>query len=371
MREMKELSELIAAIYDSVQTPEMWQTALEGAARFLSVKDVGLASYDFDRQQFGVISARDIDPDYVRSYAEYWGQRNFLWRSSASLPVGKLFSFDIAMPLSEFYRTGLYNEWFRPQGMDKALGANTLVEGSFSAVATVYRPSSRPDFSSRDVARFEALLPHLQRAMQMRRRLGAAPDGKADVFAVISAIEKAAILVDRNVRLLCANRPGEELIQDRSLNITRKGTVTAWNSEETGRLHRLVYSAANRNAGGSGGKTIVRREGRASLVLLVAPLPGARFGAIDELALIFADDPERKCLNPPDLDLLQAQYQLTPAEASLAILLLGGATPRSAAVKQNIAVSTARAHLARIFEKTGAHSQPELMRLLRRSGHDN
>ena len=128
MSDIEELSTLIALIYECVETPESWQTTLKAISRFLSVKDVSLGSNDFSTGRFEAFHL-PIDPDFVRSYAEVWSSRNFLWKVSSKLPVGQLFSFETAMPRGEFSRTGLYNEWFKPQGMDKALGANLLVEG--------------------------------------------------------------------------------------------------------------------------------------------------------------------------------------------------------------------------------------------------
>jgi len=371
MSDMEEASALIALIYDSVLTPELRLTALQGVSRFLSVKDMGFGAYDFDSQQTEDMGHLLTDPDYFRSYVDYWAPRNFLWKATSPLPVGQVFSYDAAMPLHDFYRTDLYNEWFHPQKMDKSLGANTLAEGTLSGVVTVYRPSSDPDFSSQDVARFRALLPHFQRAMQMQKRLQVVPHGTENIYAMLAAIGKPTLLADRNARLLCANPAGEALLRDRSLILVEGGQLAARNRDETNRLRKLIHSAAKRNLDGSGGKMIVSREGRASLVLLVSPLPGARLGMTDQLAILFATDPERQSTNPPDLELLRAQYQLTQAEAGLAVSLLSSPNLRCAASRQNIAFSTARTHLAHIFQKTGAHSQLELIRMLRKAGHDN
>jgi DNA-binding CsgD family transcriptional regulator len=235
----------------------------------------------------------------------------------------------------------------------------------------MYRPSSDPDFSRQDVARFRALLPHFQRAVQLQKRLQAVPHGTANIHAMLAAIGKPTLLADHNARLLCANPAGEALLRDRSLILAEGGQLAARNRDETNRLRKLIHSAAKQAPDSSGGKMIVRREDRASLVLLVAPLPGAHYGVTDQLAILFADDPERERTNPPDLELLHAQYQLTHAEAGLAVLLLSSSNLRCAASRQNIAFSTARTHLAHIFQKTGAHSQLELIRMLRKAGHDN
>jgi len=367
MSEIEEFSTLIGLIYESVEAPESWQTTLKAMSRFLSVKDVSLGSNDFSTGRFEAFNL-PIDPDFVRSYAEFWASRNFLWNVSSKLPVGQLFSFETAMPRDDFSRTDLYNEWFKPQGMDKALGANLLVEGPLSAAVSVYRRSSNEDFSDHDVARFRALLPHLKRVMRLRMILNASVPRTDDIDAVLTAIEKPAILVDRQAHFLQANALGAATIRDGGLLLAR-GRLAARSIDETDNLHKRVHAAATKSEGVAGDKMVVHRQDGTALVLVVCPLPGARYGGEDQIAIIFVDDPGRRDGKPPSAALLQDQYGLTRSEATLVVSLLNGATLRSSASRQNIAVPTARTHLAHVFQKTETHSQSELMRLLTRAGH--
>jgi hypothetical protein len=340
MSEIEEFSTLVGLIYESVETPDSWQMTLKAISRFLSVKDVSLGSHDFSTGQFEAFHL-PIDLAFVRSYAEFWGSRNFLWKASSKLPLGHLFSFETAMPRDEFSRTGLYNEWFKPQGMDKALGANLLVEGPLSATVSVFRPSSNEDFSDYDVARFRALLPHLQRAMRLRNILNAAIPSTDDIDAVLTAVGKPAILVDRDALFLHANALGAATIHDRSLILVDRGRLATRSTDETNRLHRQVYLAATSLASESGDKMVVHREDRTAVILVICPLPGARYGAKDEIAIVFVDDPGRGVGKPVSTALLRDQYGLTRSEAALVVSLLSGATLRSTAMRQNITVPTA------------------------------
>jgi DNA-binding CsgD family transcriptional regulator len=253
--------------------------------------------------------------------------------------------------------------------MDKALGANLLVEGSLSAAVTVYRPSSGEDFSDHDVARFRALLPHLQRAMRLRNILNAAVPRMEDIDAVLAAIQKPAILVDCEALFLHANALGAATIGNRGLILAGCGRLTARDASETNRLHKRIHLAATNGSAEAGDKMVVHREDGTTLVLVVCPLPGARYGGKDQIAIIFVDDPERWVSKPVRVGLLRDQYGLTRGEATLVVSLLSGATLQSSALQQNIAVPTARTHLAHVFQKTNTHSQSELMQLLARAGH--
>ena len=61
------------------------------------------------------------------------------------------------------------------------------------------------------------------------------------------------------------------------------------------------------------------------------------------------------------IDLLQHHFDLTPAEARLALHLVAGETLRSAEAKLCITYETARTHLKNIFSKTGTCRQAELV----------
>ena len=54
----------------------------------------------------------------------------------------------------------------------------------------------------------------------------------------------------------------------------------------------------------------------------------------------------------------------TPAEAEIAIRVVRGHGLQYVADELRVTLSTVRVHLQRVFEKTGAHRQAELVRML-------
>ena len=63
-------------------------------------------------------------------------------------------------------------------------------------------------------------------------------------------------------------------------------------------------------------------------------------------------------------DLIAKVFELTPAQARLAIRLAGGSSVEEAALESGVALETARSHLKAIFNKTETHRQGELVALL-------
>lgn len=67
-------------------------------------------------------------------------------------------------------------------------------------------------------------------------------------------------------------------------------------------------------------------------------------------------------------ELLLARFRLTPAEARVAAGLAQGMKLSAIAEHYGISVQTARSQLKSVFDKTGTHSQVQLVALLVRNG---
>jgi DNA-binding CsgD family transcriptional regulator len=67
---------------------------------------------------------------------------------------------------------------------------------------------------------------------------------------------------------------------------------------------------------------------------------------------------------PPAVELLEALFDLTPAEARIAGLIAEGQTVDSITSTLSVSANTVRTHLKSIFSKTGVGRQAELVTLL-------
>jgi DNA-binding CsgD family transcriptional regulator len=62
-------------------------------------------------------------------------------------------------------------------------------------------------------------------------------------------------------------------------------------------------------------------------------------------------------------ELFVRRYGITPAECRVLMLLAQGMSPHETADALGCSEPTVRTHMQRLFTKTGAHGQPDLMRL--------
>jgi DNA-binding CsgD family transcriptional regulator len=131
-------------------------------------------------------------------------------------------------------------------------------------------------------------------------------------------------------------------------------------------LQGAVQTAKGEGAETGGSLTLHDPDGCARLYVDVTPL---RAGSVtsDKMghtprAMIVARMPDALVSVRPEA--LRERFNLTPAEAKLAVDLAQGDPLKDIAGRRGLALGTVRAQLAAIFEKTGVHRQPELVKLL-------
>ena len=101
--------------------------------------------------------------------------------------------------------------------------------------------------------------------------------------------------------------------------------------------------------------------------MIVAPYRSEpAWGALGcERAILVVTDPERSIRARAEQ--LRQLFDLTAAEAAVAMQLTEGDGLAAVASRLGVSSSTVRTHLTRIFDKTSTHRQAELVRLLLQS----
>ena len=166
---------------------------------------------------------------------------------------------------------------------------------------------------------------------------------------LIDHLEQGVAVTDRFGRPRYLNRAAQALIR-RGLLRLDGGCLCSGTPEHGAALGRLIARCAI----GTGGSVRLTGEG-GTLLIAACAIPG-------NAVLLRVVDPASTRL--PDTRVLQDQFGFTPAEAILAGDILAGNDLTASAARRGVTRHTARAHLRRLFEKTGTRRQAELMRLL-------
>ncbi len=358
---LQDLSEFVGSIYDTAFDPDAWPAVLDRLADLLAATTgAHFGSYNSRTHVTANLSPRQ-NSQYIRSFSEYWGRHDIFWQRGANRPVGAVFMPETFMSRDEHCRTNIFNEWYRPQRIEAMMRTNLLVEGP----VTVGRRYSEGDFGTSEIRLFAALIPHLRRAVQLQLRLAGVdgpPTGSAEG---LNRLRQGVLLVDAGARVIFANSAAERMLRPGAGLFLGRDGLRADTPGETRLLRRMVKPSDE--LGGAGGRLRLSRENRAPLTVLVMP-HRARFAWIDVVrprAILFVTDPEDAAVVRRKS--LHHDFGLTPAEAGFTREVLKADGLQAAADRLGISLTTARTHLAHVFDKTGTRRQAELVRLILQS----
>jgi DNA-binding CsgD family transcriptional regulator len=169
--------------------------------------------------------------------------------------------------------------------------------------------------------------------------------------------------------VIFANRAAERMLRVGGGVFLRHDGLRAKTAGETQLLRRIIADCAEPRGelGGAGERLRLSREDRAPLTMLVVP-HRARLAWIDVVrprAILFITDPGEASVVRRES--LRQDFGLTPAEAGFTREVLKADGLKAAADRLGISLTTARTHLAHVFDKTGTRRQAELVRLVLQS----
>ena len=269
---------------------------------------------------------------------------------------------------AEFNRTNqFYNEFFRPSGMVESLAGNLHAEqGSFSMVA-VMRGEDRKQFDDDDIARLERLMPHVTRAVQLRRAFFRVDAKSLGLQATVDRLRAGIVLLDDQGASLFVNTAMQAIAQrGDGFTLDRTGRPLPAGIEARRRFDTLLSEVT---AGGTGGiLTVQRMSGARDYVVLVATAPASTAQSDWERgepggggAIVMVHDPESQ---PAVMsEMLEQGLRLPKGAARLVAALAADDDLKSFAEREGVTIHTARFHLRTALARTGARTQAELVRL--------
>ena len=229
------------------------------------------------------------------------------------------------------------------------------------AMVSLDRPTGSGPFLASEIARLDALRPHLARASLVSARLRM-EQARATV-STLQALGIPAAVLARSGRVLAGNDELER-VADRLVPVAFGGMAVAHASAN--RLFQEAIRQSHRTD-----RDIVRSipvpasDDAPALVVHVLPLKRTAqdvFSGADVLVAVSVVSADQG-IPPPGL--LTGLFDLTPAEARLAAALASGTPLKAAALANGIKFTTARSYLEKIFRKTGTHQQSQLVTLLK------
>jgi DNA-binding CsgD family transcriptional regulator len=362
--DQQRLSDLIGVLYDAAINPCLWECAIERAAYFvggtgaaLICKDVGaknaVAQHEFGFQRLPVAL---FEPIYSAAEPHFLGDIEQPIATTDLIPVGEL------------RRTELYRQWARPQGLVDFISAVLDRTPISSAIFGVFRHERNGLVDDRARRQMRLIAPHIRRAVLIDRMFEFKAGEVATFVDALDGLSTGMYLVAAEGRLLHANAAGRAILDAGDILNSTGGRLVACDTRAQ-RTLREVFAAASQGDAALGIKGIAMsltgRDGERYVAHALPLTSGARRRAGLDRAAAAALFVRRAALVASSASqVIGETFKLTPTELRvlLAITEVGGIPEVATAF--GVADTTVRTHVNRLFEKTGATRQADLVKLV-------
>lgn len=353
-------ADLIEDVYDAAIEPARWNDVVTGIARFVGARACGLISKDAISQFGQTHYYCGVDPHYIKLYAESYSRFDPL----ANLPPqGRVVSIPDLVEYAEYRRGPFFQEWLRPQGCADV--ANIVLDkpNPHSANLLTFLTGSRMlDEEMR--RRIAAIAPHVRRAFLINKTVDDWEMKSASLAGTLDGLGAAVFLLDAAGRIVHANAAGHEMLCTGDVVRSANGQLGVVDGA-TGRIRKIAAFGPERVADADVDALPLAAPDGERYVLHLLPLAStARAALACTGKAVSAAFIRRVSFENPLGEIIARAFNLTQAElrVMLSVVEVGGVAETASAL--GIAQSTVKTHLQRLFLKTGASRQADLVKIV-------
>ena len=350
MEDVEQVSSLIRDIHDAAVDPTLWPGVLGKARAFVGGSAAALFAWDAARGELDVYHEDGgLDPQCRQLFEET--------ASIADLRAN-----------GEFLESRFNEEQARPQLQADFICAVLDKSATGAAMLGIFRHERGDLVDETARRRMRMIVPHVRRAVLIGRAMDLKTVDAVTFADALDGLSAGLFLVDATGRIVHANASGHAMLNDRAVLRAASGKLIALESSAATALNEIFAMAGGGDAavGPKGIAVPLRaRDGSCYLAHVLPMTSGARRRAGACYAAVAALFVHKAELEAPSLPEAIARFhKLTPGELRvlLAIVLVGGVPETAEAL--GVAEATVKTHLHRVFGKTGASRQADLVKLV-------
>lgn len=344
-----------------------WQEVLGALARSVNARCGHIAPLDplsgLSTSVFYGLSAADV-ADFVGRRAYHPSVNPRVAAGLAAIPGRCITDDDFLTPRMKRDHP-LFRDLFRATGTSQSLMIRTPTDGAGEpgmALAFLRCEAGGPATAAeRD--RLERLAPAIGSAAAIATRFGAR--ARDAVLAALDSRGDAVFALDLNRRPVATNELAEAILRDGAYLRLRSGTLRATHRSSDGALADAVGRAAGFACGGRTTARIVLRhpdEAMPAVVARISPVPDRLGPFSSTCALLLLP---RAVEDEADTGaVLGALFGMTPAEASVALAIAAGLSPKRIAADRGLSPATIRTQLRAAMVKAGVGRQSALVAIV-------
>ena len=368
MSDTEQVASLIGDIYDAALDPSRWTAVLRRTRDVVGGSAAVVFSKDARTKRLQIYHhCGGMDPHYRQLYFDHYEKLDPTTGVQVISGIGEPIGTVDIMAIEDFQKTRFYQEWRRPQGVVDFVAAALDRTATCAVLFGVFR-QHRHGFVDDDTRwRMRQIVPHIRRAILISKVIEDKTAEAATFADALDGLSAGMFVVDAEGRIVHSNASGQALLDDGAALDGAHGRIRPTDAAAARALKDVVAASGDNAAMGIKGIAVplTGRDGK-RYAAHVLPLTmgarrrtGARYEAV---AAVFVRKAEIEAPSAPDI--IAKHYQLTPTELRvlLAIVDIGGVRETSEAL--GIGEATVKTHLHRVFGKTGASRQADLVKLV-------
>ena len=360
------LAEQIAQIYDAAADPAGWPEALRQTTEFVGGASAVMYFHDFFQPSGTFHYSSDADAHVADAYFRACVRTNPFMPTFLTAEPGGVYAATDILPLEQLRRTRFFREWCGPQGYSDVLAAVLVKSGMYFAGVIVAVPDSREGADDQMHRRLKLLAPHFSRALAIGKAIDLHKIEAATLADTLDGLAAGVFFVDEHARLINANEAGRRMATDADVVAVAQGALTACDREADVALRSACARAGSAEVEEGGGGIPLTERGGGRYMAHVLPLTsGARRSAGAAYAAAAAVFVRRSGLDiPSTVEAISKAYGLTPRELRALYAIVASPSVKDASELLGLSQATVKTHLQRVFDKTGARKQADLVKLV-------
>ena len=365
---MMKTSEYLSAISEiekAAVLPGHWPSVLKRLRDASDATWCGLISERQKPRAARIEALVGLDTPSQDLYEAYYCNRSLLGRHLSKLPEMSIFADHMYPWYDRYRRCEARNDFFKPRDGTHILATNLVRGGSANSYICFRRSSSLGCFPDESVEWLRNLAPYLKNALDVSALLESERHKAMKLTEALESLPIGVILADSQGQIVAANAKADFYLSRDHLQFKICGAVRGVKSSIAAAV------CAQQGKFGEPNSTKIRTlqiDGvDPSLEFLVFPVSQETTEACElrsgeVAAIIFIQEVQSSSKIPTAL--LEVHYGLTPAEARLTSQLVAVGSLSEAALVLGITGHTARSTAKKVYGKTGAKGQADLVRIL-------